>query len=96
GRSDVLGARPVERLVENVMRGGLAEYQLQKGMIPDQAKIKITKEREANQFAIQVNEGAKLPYTIVPNHDGSLLPDPEWMAHSPLYNFWAKDRMYND
>lgn len=73
GQSPIYGARPMERLVENVIGDGIAHYQLERNAIAEGAKIAITKGEAAHEFAILVSgDSKKLTYTVTP--DGSSGP----------------------
>lgn len=66
GRSPIYGARPMERLVENVLGTGIADYQIGRAVIPDEARITFAKLQPTHQFRITVNRDA-MNYTIQPN-----------------------------
>ena len=66
GRSPVFGARPMERLVENVLGTGIADYQIARAVIPDEAVLAWTKLQGPNDFRISVNRDT-MNYTIAPN-----------------------------
>lgn len=66
GRSPVFGARPMERLVENVLGTGIADYQIARAVIPDEAVLAWTKLQGTHDFRISVNRDT-MNYTIAPN-----------------------------
>lgn len=96
GRSAEFGARPMERLVENTLGIGIAEYQLAQGNIPELATIKIQKLTGANNFKIDVN-GNAMEYVVDTTHNGWLLrlPIVDDRANS-IFKFFKKNRLYND
>lgn len=59
GQSRIYGSRPIERLMENILVGAMAEYHLQKGEIPNDANIVLSKLAGDNaMFKVQVNENS--------------------------------------
>ncbi len=75
GQSPIYGARPMERLVENVMSFGLAEFQLNVGTIDYGASIALTKLVDANKFRIKVGT-QQWDYVVNPedNNGGGFTP----------------------
>lgn len=67
GKSPKFGARPMERLVENVLGTGIADYQISRAVIPDEAVLQFTKLQPTHDFKIQVNRDAGMNYTIIPS-----------------------------
>ena len=72
GHSAEFGARPMERLIETVIGGGVAEYQMSVGVIEKDSTAKISKNEGTHDFKIGVTPGSELNYTIDPDHNGGL------------------------
>lgn len=64
GQSKLYGARPMERMVENVISVGISEFQIMKSTIQYGAKIAITKSSKLNHFNIAVNGGQAFEYEV--------------------------------
>lgn len=96
GRSAEFGARPMERLVENTLGIGIAEYQLAQGNIPELATIKIQKLAGVNNFKIDVN-GKDIEYVVDATQNGwwLRLPLVDDRANS-IFKFFKRNRLYND
>jgi ATP-dependent Clp protease ATP-binding subunit ClpA len=93
GRSEKFGARPMERLVESVLGGGIAEYQLEVGIIPEKAKIQLSKLSGANLFKLVVN-GKSVNFEVDPSNNGINM---FWkMKQLPLQQFFKGISLYND
>ncbi len=57
GQSPIYGSRPIERLMENIVVGGIAEFQLEHGNIKNDTAISIVKNAGDNlMFTITINE----------------------------------------
>lgn len=72
GRSKLYGARPMERLVENIISIGIAEYQIFERPILEGETIKITKDNTSkNTFKITVSgdTSTALTYEIDPKNN---------------------------
>jgi len=96
GRSAEFGARPMERLVENTLGIGIAEYQLAKGNIPELANIKIQKLEGANKFKIDV-DGNAIEYIVDIANNGlffNLLISNEKI--NSVLKVLRSNRIYND
>lgn len=93
GKSAVFGARPMERLVENVITYGLAKFQLDKAIIPEESTVLIEKDTSTHGFTINVN-GTMLKYEIDPDNNGGM-NFKEGFDITNLF-FSPEDRMYND
>jgi ATP-dependent Clp protease ATP-binding subunit ClpA len=86
GASAKYGARPMERLVESTIGAGIAEYQVEYGAIPEQAKIALQKLPETHKFRIKVNNQT-IDFTVNPsNNGGDTAPGP----FSPFLGFSAE------
>ncbi|MCX6117131.1 MAG: AAA family ATPase [Proteobacteria bacterium] len=100
GRSARYGARPMERLVENVVTVGLAEYQLQIENLEFGAHVSINKHRDGeNLFRVEaLNRGVN--YTVIPDiNDGSKLMSTQFARGSmmrKLSSAFEADRMFDD
>ena len=64
GQSDIFGARPMERLIENVVGTGIAEFQIQKHPIEREASIEISKLPADLKFKVVVNKSESLEYEV--------------------------------
>jgi ATP-dependent Clp protease ATP-binding subunit ClpA len=99
GRSPEFGARPMERLIENTLGIGIAEFQLAQGAIPEAAVVQIIKSVGENDFHIEVN-GIGLDYTIDPSNNGHLLGlVPNLLrdiSSLKISKFFRANRIYND
>lgn len=99
GQSAVFGARPMERLVESVMGAGIAEYQLNKGNIPDLAKLDFKKLAGAHDFRLSVNND-KIDFVVNPGNNSvrapMLLSNSSKKGKVDLESFFASIRMYED
>lgn len=96
GRSAEFGARPMERLVENTLGIGIAEYQLAHGNIPDLAMIKIEKLAADNRFKIDVN-GNAMEYVVDISSNGWLLRLPMFDERvNSIFKFFKRHRLYNN
>lgn len=103
GRSARFGARPMERLVENTITFGIAEYQLKYDPLDFGAELLVTKIAGGdNRFQIEAN-GKSLQYDVDTNiNDGSLMNNSR--ARRPGFDFWvdrlakvfAANRLFND
>lgn len=96
GRSAEFGARPMERLIENTLGIGIAEYQLSMGAIPELAKIKIQKLEGLYDFKIEV-DGHALEYAVDISNNGLLSLELQnvKIPHS-LLKFFEAHRLYED
>lgn len=73
GGSDLYGARPMERLIDNVLSYGISEYQIMVGNIEFNDNIKIEKSNASpNSFQISVNESNPLVYEVDLENNGGL------------------------
>jgi hypothetical protein len=97
GRSPRFGARPMERLVENVITAGVAEFQLQLHNIDFGDQIDITKMPTGpNTFHIQSGQDG-LNYEVVPQiNDGSKSNYERGSIGRQLEAIFSADRMYDD
>lgn len=89
GGSELYGARPMERMVENVISVGISEYQIQRGTIEFGDSFKITKVR-----------GQKLGFKITVNGRGGVNYEVDMDNNSGLIDFSAQfpelAKMFND
>ncbi len=93
GRSAEFGARPMERLIENTLGIGIAEFQLNKGAIPDGSEIKFQKASSGDlQFLITVN-GQSVEYRVDPDNNGLFS---QFVLPAELERFFKSIRLYND
>jgi len=68
GQSALFGARPMERLVENLISLGISEYQFQAAPLPNGAKFKIVKGSKENQFLFSLEGRSEVvSYEIDPD-----------------------------
>jgi ATP-dependent Clp protease ATP-binding subunit ClpA len=96
GRSAVFGARPMERLTETVLGSGIAEYQLEHGVVPDEAKLEITKLAATNAFRLKVNNKS-IEYTVAPMDPSNFHPgELKVLRQLPLSKFFESIRIYED
>lgn len=99
GRSAEFGARPMERLVENTLGIGIAEFQLANGAISEGANIQLMKAIGENDFHLVV-DGVGIDYTVDPSNNGHLYgfaPRMMLEQHSLKWNkFFKALRIYND
>jgi len=92
GRSLLYGARPMERLIENVITTGFSKYQLSNGTIFPEAKIHIDKVGDAdkNFFEISVEGRTSKVYEIdLDNNSGK-----SFDFDRELANFFMETRLY--
>lgn len=98
GRSAEFGARPMERLVENTLGIGIAEFQLAKGTIPEGATVKIQKLSGVNNFKIEV-DGKSLEYVVDTSNNG-LSPfgalGGNAVGSDPIFKLFKSIRDFND
>jgi ATP-dependent Clp protease ATP-binding subunit ClpA len=95
GRSAEFGARPMERLVENTLGIGIAEYQLENGAIPELATVDVIKLEGLNRFRITV-DAKSLEYTVDTANNSRILSLPGILINDPLGKFFKSIRLYND
>ena len=108
GQSPRYGARPMERLIENVITVGIADYQLEIENLPFGAQVGITKKPTGeNTFNIASN-GKWLDYEVNTDVNGGgeiVLPEisrsdvaanTSMMWRTRLNQIFAADRMYDD
>jgi ATP-dependent Clp protease ATP-binding subunit ClpA len=95
GRSPEFGARPMERLVENTLGIGIAEFQLANGFIPEQSLVQLTKLAEPNKFRINVN-GQALDYMVDPSNNGRIFSLGRGFGSHSIEKFFRAIRLYND
>jgi len=89
GRSDEYGARPMERLIENVISIGIADFQLEFGALPYGSTISIAKTRSSNVSFQISSEAHQLPYEVdLENNSGKL------NLFSEINQLLAQTRMY--
>ena len=93
GRSPQFGARPMERLVENVIGTGIADFQISKNTIADESKLHFSKLQPTHDFSLKVNNSTSNTYTVDPQIN-SLTP----VCNMPtkLQAFFESIRDYND
>lgn len=68
GRSAKFGARPMERLVENVLGTGIADFQIARDVIPEGANLQFTKLEPTHDFNLAVDR-ASMNYTVDPSNN---------------------------
>lgn len=93
GGSDLYGARPMERMVENVISVGISEYQINRGTIEFGDSFKISKVRgEKLKFKISVNGRGGLDYEVDMDNNSGLI---DFSAHFPeVAKLFNDIRMY--
>ena len=94
GGSDLYGARPMERIIENLISVGISEYQINRDTIEYGSTISITKVRgEKTRFKINVNGDTRggLNYEIDLDNNSGLIPDE---TTRKLNEMFAKNRLY--
>jgi ATP-dependent Clp protease ATP-binding subunit ClpA len=93
GGSDLYGARPMERMVENVISVGISEYQITRGTIEFGDSFKISKVRgEKFKFNISVNGRGGMSYEVDMDNNSGLI---EFSATFPeLAKLFNDSRMY--
>ena len=93
GGSDLYGARPMERMVENVISVGISEYQIQRGTIEFGDSFKISKVRgEKLKFKISVNGRGGVNYEVDMDNNSGLI---DFSATFPeLAKLFQENRMY--
>lgn len=62
GQSAIYGSRPIERLMENILVGGIAEFQLEHGDLDNKAKIHLAKKPGDNLKFIITIDGVDLEF----------------------------------
>lgn len=95
GRSDVFGARPMERLIENVITTGFTRYQLAHGPIPAPIALSINKAATGDRtFVIAVSGRSEVSYEV----DLDVNPGNKSMnsEEAKLRKFFEGIRLYND
>jgi ATP-dependent Clp protease ATP-binding subunit ClpA len=95
GRSPIFGARPMERLVENVLGTGIADFQINHGVIPEDASMMFNKLAPANDFSIKVNDRAAMSYTVDPSGN-SLIGAGYLNSNELLRKLFEANRDYQD
>jgi len=98
GKSPEFGARPMERLVESTLGIGIAEYQLNREVIPENTVLAFNKLPEPFQFQISVGTDT-LIYQVDPTGNLLLQNISPLMRTAPgrkLQKFFESIRMYND
>jgi ATP-dependent Clp protease ATP-binding subunit ClpA len=74
GGSDLYGARPMERMVENVISVGISEYQINRGTIEFGDSFVISKVRgEKLKFKISVNGRGGMDYEVDMDNNSGLV-----------------------
>lgn len=93
GGSELYGARPMERMVENVISVGISEYQINAGTIDFGSTIKISKVPGENfKFRISVNGRGGLSYEVDMDNNSGLI---EFAATPPeVSKLFTDIRMY--
>ena len=93
GGSDLYGARPMERMVENVISVGISEYQIQRGTIEFGDSFTISKVRgEKLKFKISVNGRGGIDYEVDMDNNSGLI---EFSAQFPeVAKLFNDIRMY--
>jgi MoxR-like ATPase len=72
GRSAVYGSRPIERLMENILIGGIAEFELTQGKIPYGATIEITLLNDKKRLFTVIAEGKTLEFKASADNNNGL------------------------
>lgn len=98
GKSDIFGARPMERLVENVIGVGIAEYQMQQAPILEGATIAIAKLGPTHEFSIQVDAKTPLTFVVDPSNNNGGLMRSLWdlPSNMGLMKLFEANRIYTD
>lgn len=74
GRSDLYGARPMERIIENVISSGIANYQIEYGALGWGDELSVRKHNSGtNNFEIQVKGKKSLVYEVDPSNNSGLM-----------------------
>jgi len=74
GRSDLYGARPMKRLIENVVDLGLSQFQIFVRSIADSETVVFSKTGNPYEFLIQVGND-NISYFINDDFNGGLVPN---------------------
>lgn len=93
GRSPEFGARPMERMVENTLGVGIAEYQLNHGAIPEGATAQITKLAAPFKFRLSVTTAEQtnfVDFTVETQINGLRVTSPT------MQKFFVSIRLYKD
>lgn len=99
GGSELYGARPMERIVENVISIGISEYQIEKAVIPFGATVNISKvnrDMSNTSFIITVNGDARNAVSFDVDLDinsGKSLVNP-WIDPK-IRKIFVNNRMFN-
>lgn len=80
GRSAQFGARPMERLVETVIGGGVAEYQMNVGVINEDQVATVSKREGTHDFRLAVTGAGQVDYTVNPDNNGGGGAMPFWTS----------------